>query len=126
MTRSSRPSFPPQILLRQSRARSPPPFSDLTFAPAENQFVVPPLGGRAGDISIPRYQRLPPKGGTTNRAFHLSRRHSFRRFLGKTEPILLLRVAHVGAPDNLLKVDLFIRERGVAEGGRLLTQTALE
>src|SRR5262249_17736584 len=51
---------------------------------------------------------------------------SFWRFLGKTEPILLLRVAHIGAPDNLLEVDLFIRERSVAEGGRLLTQTALE
>src|SRR5215510_15044232 len=33
MTRSSRPSFPPQILLRQSRARSLALFSDLTFAP---------------------------------------------------------------------------------------------
>src|SRR5262249_12931539 len=33
MTRSSRPSFPPQILLRQSRARSLALFSDLTSAP---------------------------------------------------------------------------------------------
>src|SRR5262249_19175238 len=33
MTRSSRPSFPPQILLRQSRARSLALFSDLISAP---------------------------------------------------------------------------------------------
>src|SRR5262245_63287429 len=37
---------------------------------SENRFVVPPLGGRAGYKSIPHCQKLPPKGGTTNRAFH--------------------------------------------------------
>src|SRR5215510_6518368 len=109
MTRSSRPSFPPQILLRQSRARSLALFSDLTSAPlVGGWWLVVGAGLKAN------HQHQPP---TT---------FSFRRLLGKTEPILLLRVAHVGAPDNLLEVDLFIRERSVAEGGRLLTQTALE
>ena len=32
---------------------------------AENQFVVPPLGGRIVYKSILRRQNLPPKGGTT-------------------------------------------------------------
>src|SRR5215470_2561088 len=127
MTRSSRPSFPPQILLRQSRARSLALFSDLTSAP-----ISRPQRHRDTEIG-----RGGENEGPQRRLFSLSLRlstsvslclcsDSFRRFLGKTEPILLLRVAHVGAPDNLLEVDLFIRERSVAEGGRLLTQTALE
>src|SRR5262249_38508314 len=38
--------------------------------PKLDQFVVPPLGGRAGRRSIPWRQTIPPKGGTTNCAFH--------------------------------------------------------
>src|SRR5262245_56766887 len=37
---------------------------------SENQFVVPPLGGSVGCRSIPVRQTLPPKGRTTNCAFH--------------------------------------------------------
>src|SRR5262245_59079074 len=40
---------------------------------SENQFVVPPLGGSVGCRSIPLRQEIPPKGGTTNCAFHCFR-----------------------------------------------------
>jgi len=40
---------------------------------SENQFVVPPLGGSVRRKFIPRYPALPPKGGTTNCAFHCFR-----------------------------------------------------
>src|SRR5262249_21093861 len=40
------------------------------FSSSENQFVVPPLGGRVECRPIPLRQTLPPKGGTTNCDFH--------------------------------------------------------
>src|SRR5262245_5661340 len=36
---------------------------------SENQFVVPPLGGRASYKSIPRCRKPPPKGGTMIRLY---------------------------------------------------------
>src|SRR5215475_1362549 len=128
MTRSSRPSFPPQILLRQSRARSLALFSDLISAPI--YATETPQTQRRKDRRKKRREDRRAAFSLPSFSSSLCLRclcgNSFRRLLGKTEPILLLRVAHVGAPDNLLEVDLFIRERSVAEGGRLLTQPALE
>src|SRR5215510_6402937 len=43
---------------------------EIIVPPAENQFVVPPLGGSVECRRIPRRQTLPPKGGTTNCDFH--------------------------------------------------------
>src|SRR5262245_4411319 len=40
---------------------------------SEDQFVVPPLGGRGGCRSSPLRQALPPKGATTNCPFHCFR-----------------------------------------------------
>src|SRR5262247_140335 len=52
----------------------------MRFMPvsSENQFVVPPLGGSFRRHGMDLRPRLPPKGGTTNCAFHsfrASQRH---------------------------------------------------
>src|SRR5262245_10665269 len=42
---------------------------------SEKQFVVPPLGGIVWRHGIDLHPKLPPKGGTTNCAFHFSVYH---------------------------------------------------
>jgi hypothetical protein len=44
--------------------------ADDMKAPAENQFVAPPLDGSVWRCGMDMQQTLPPKGGTTNYAFH--------------------------------------------------------
>src|SRR5262245_65461021 len=45
-------------------------FSSACFTSSENQFVVPPLGGIVWRHGMVLRPTLPPKGGTTNCAFH--------------------------------------------------------
>src|SRR5262249_28703787 len=42
----------------------------IDVPPPENQFVVPPLGGSLWRHGMDLHPTLPPKGGTTNCAFH--------------------------------------------------------
>src|SRR5215510_8034001 len=63
---------------------------EIIVPPAENQFVVPPLGGSVECSPIPRRQTLPPKGGTTNCDFH-SFRASQRDMKALRKSFALLR-----------------------------------
>src|SRR5215471_17627729 len=48
-------------------------FGLIVHPPSENQFVVPPLGGIVWSHGIGQRPTIPPKGGTTNCAFHCFR-----------------------------------------------------
>src|SRR4030095_2254079 len=81
---------------RQMNFRPPGFINNHSPRESENQFVVPPLGGSVECRPIPRRQTLPPKGGTTNCAFH-SFRESQRDMLNSSgNPTSTRRFQFVG------------------------------
>src|SRR5262245_54554085 len=59
---------------------------DILLVSLENQFVVPPLGGSVWRHGMDLHPAVPPKGGTTNRAFHRFRA-SQRDMLNSSEDV---------------------------------------
>src|SRR5215813_5098395 len=60
----------PTTTARWLRSKGEGSSCSLFWTSSENQFVVPPLGGSVWRHGMGLHSTLPPKGGTTNYAFH--------------------------------------------------------